>query len=51
MEHWIFKMSEGGSVITKSPRGRITECHMPIQTWWTAVMGSSGRLFGTLAKK
>ena len=35
--HWICRMTEGGSVITESPKGGITECHMPIQIWWTAI--------------
>ena len=28
-------MTEGGSVITESPKGGVTKSHMPIHTWWT----------------
>ena len=40
-DHWIFRMTERGSIITESPKGRVIECHMLIKTWSTAILYSS----------
>ena len=31
----------GGSAITESPKVEITKCHMPLKTWWKAILHSS----------